>query len=67
MMTPEQFHERYYNWQTMWDTDAEAEANRVNAEGIDGDRAIPIQLCRHGMWAIILRSSATFLKRTGEV
>jgi hypothetical protein len=66
-MTPEEFHQNYYNWQTIWDTDAEAKANELNAIGVDGERVVAVQLGDHGMWALILRSSAAFYKRMGEV
>lgn len=66
-MTQQEFLDQYHNYQTMWDTDAEAEANKVNAIGIDDDRAVPVQLGKDGMWALMLRSSAAFLRRAGII
>jgi hypothetical protein len=66
MMTQDEFQKKYYNYQTFREVEAQAEAAKANAEGIDGNEAVAVHLQGLG-WCLMLKSAADFAKEIGII
>lgn len=65
-MTQDEFQKKYHNYQTFHEVEARTEADKANAEGIDGNEAVPIHLGGLG-WCLMLKSAADFAKEIGVI
>jgi glutamate synthase domain-containing protein 2 len=63
-MTKDEFLRRYHEYVEQSETEAKAEADRVNTEGIDGGTAIAVHFDYIG-WAIMLKSAVDMLSALG--
>ncbi len=60
-MTPDQFQRLVHDYRVSTEREAQQDAARLNAEGIDGDEAVVVEFPRLG-WCLMLRSAADYLK-----
>jgi len=65
-MTQDEFQERYHAYQTYSREMAEAEAQKANEEGIDGNHAVAIELGNLG-WCLMLKSATDALIEMGVI
>lgn len=60
-MTKDEFQKKYHHYQTFREVEAKAEADKANAEGIDGGKAVAVHLQGLG-WCLMLKSAVDFAK-----
>ena len=58
-LSQKEFLRRYHYYRTKSEEEARAEADKVNKEGIENDKAVAINFGDLG-WALMLESAATF-------
>ena len=61
-MTRDEFQEKYHYYQTSREGEAQAEADKANAEGIDSGKAVAVHLQGLG-WCLMLKSASDFVSR----
>ncbi len=62
-MTLDEFQCKYYDYMTQDESAAKAEAERVNAVGVDGDTIVAVQF--GSMWCLMLRQAFEFTREIG--
>lgn len=65
-MTKQDFQKRYHSYRTQLEQEAREEADKVNAEGIDGDTAVAVNFGHLG-WCVMLYSAAQFAADEGII
>jgi len=61
-----EFQRKYHYYKTMSEEEAKAEADKVNKEGIENDKAVAINFGDLG-WALMLESAAKFAEESGII
>ena len=65
-MTQDEFQRKYHYYQTHSEEEARAEADRANAEGIDGNEAVAVCFEELG-WCLMLKTAAGFAHEMGII
>jgi len=65
-MTQHEFQKRYHNYRTKSKSEAKAEAQKANEEGVDNDYAVAVTLGDLG-WCLMLGTAAKFAEENNII